>query len=222
MQRRALVGDHGRRPGHTGARATALAACRELAKRSEDRSVSCAAAQVAVEVLLNFLRAGRGVVLEESIHIHDPSRRAEAALRTVSVGDGLLNRVQALLYTAQSLRVHNVAAVHGAQATQTTVDGDRLPRRIDQHHCANSTTALAASKMGARQPSRLTHPVEQCDGRRWVLDDHFLSIDPELDRITPLSTRSDARQCLGSPWHGGIIHEFPALAEVSLGLFHGR
>ena len=58
----------------------------------------------------SLLRAGRGVVLEKRVHVHDPSGRAEAALRTISVSDRLLNRVQALLYTAQSLRVHNVAA----------------------------------------------------------------------------------------------------------------
>eukprot|EP00961_Rhodomonas_salina_P006268 84970-Rhodomonas_salina.1 len=77
------------------------ALCGELSEGREDRSITAATAQHSVEVLFNLLRgrplASPGPLLvarEQTVHLHDPTRRAEPALTPVTICNCALNWVK--------------------------------------------------------------------------------------------------------------------------------
>mmetsp|Transcript_19621 Transcript_19621/g.52292 ORF Transcript_19621/g.52292 Transcript_19621/m.52292 type:complete len:225 (+) Transcript_19621:3236-3910(+) len=104
---------------------TTFSSLGEVPKCVENWAVASATAQIPIKISLYLFFRRRRVILQESVHIHHPTRRAETTLRPI-LRNCILERMHTVLNTAQTLRGHDVATVDSAQSTETTVDGHRL------------------------------------------------------------------------------------------------
>mmetsp|Transcript_78768 Transcript_78768/g.210315 ORF Transcript_78768/g.210315 Transcript_78768/m.210315 type:complete len:242 (-) Transcript_78768:38-763(-) len=176
----------------------------KLAKGCQDRPVSRASAKVAVEVLLNLL-VGRGrILLQQSIHVHHPPRRAIPALGPVPISHRLLHRVKPRLLPTDPLGCLHVQPVHAAQTPEAAIDGDGLGLATFVHagqgYRTDSAASLLAAGMGALQTTLLAKPCQKRDGRRRVLHHHLLPIEPKPQLARP-ARRWRLRLSIGASDH---------------------
>src|SRR6185436_19771898 len=186
----------------------------------ENGPVAGAAAEVAVEEVLDLLLLGLRVVAQEREHVHHEAGRAVAALRAVVRGDPELHGVEFLARAADSLGGGDHGAIERAERTQTGVDGRlgdalllRLPAR--EHHRAGAAASLAAGKFRAGESDRVAaQPVDEQRGGVGIGDLEAVSVDIETDRVRgghPLSS------CRILPW---VSNQKEAESYVRSGLVH--
>ena len=156
----------------------------------EDGPVSGAAAQVAVEDLLDLALVGRtlaaaGALRQHGVHVHHEARRAIAALGADVPGNAVLHRAQLRAGGAGALRRGDGLAVEGterAQARVHRVEARLAPRRVPfgEHHRAGAAAALRAHLLGAGEADGGgAQPVEQQGGGVGVVDHHLLAVQVE-------------------------------------------
>src|SRR5215471_2636987 len=119
-----------------------------------------AAADVAVESLLDLLGRRVGVFLEQADARHDEARRAEAAHQRVLVAERLLHGMQ--------LAAGGREPVHGADLLALDLDRQRRARvdrpAVDDHRAGAAGAAIAAALV-AREIGAHAQRVEQRDAR---------------------------------------------------------
>src|SRR5262245_47124060 len=166
----------------------ALSAARAQARhRLEHAREGSAAADVAVEALLDLFRRRVRVLLEQTDAGHDEARRAEAAHQRVLVAERLLHRVQLAA---------GGEAVHGANLLALALDRERRARvdraAVDDHRAGAAGAAVAAAFV-ARHVDAHAQRVEQRHARLDRQAAH-LAVDVEGDRH---GAGTDDRRALG-------------------------
>ncbi len=152
--------------------------------RADDRGISRAAAEVALQGLFDCRLAWIGIAHPQPIEAHHEAGRTEAALRTVVVHHGLLHRMQIAILAAQVLHRHHMGTVQAAD--KTDAGGDRviddfvIHEPADQHR-AGAAIALGAAFLGAAQALLQSQPVEQGRIRPDLREADFLVIEDEAD-----------------------------------------
>lgn len=109
----------------------------------DDSRMRAAAADVALQGLLNFGLRGIGILLQQSDAAHDHAGRAVGALEGFGVEEGLLNRMKAagLLEAFDGGNGFAVGCGNGSYA--------RTTRRTIEQNCAGAALAFAAAVFGA-------------------------------------------------------------------------
>ena len=82
---------------------------------------------------------------QEGVHAHHKARRTEAALGAVCVGQGGLDRVQAVPHAAQALHRHHVAPLRGGEGHEARVDGAVVDCWMREGRAGRGRPAVAAA-----------------------------------------------------------------------------
>ena len=141
-----------------------LAVVRNRPGRAHDRLIAGAAAEIALQRLLDGRDRRLGRAHPQRIERHHEARRAEAALRAVEVDHRLLHRMQLAGFAAQMLDRHDMAAVERAEEADAGVDAliDELAAgELADQHGAGAAIALRAAFLGAAQRTAQPQIVEQ-------------------------------------------------------------
>ncbi len=134
----------------------------------DDRLVTRATTEIALQRTLDFGSAGVLRGQPKPVKRHDEARRAEAALRAMTVDHGLLHGMQRAVPGRQMLDGHHMGGVQRADEADAGVDRLILQPTADEppdQHRAGTTIAFRAAFLGARQPALQTQEVEQRLGR---------------------------------------------------------
>src|SRR5262245_19045027 len=127
--------------------------------RFEHTRERAAAADVAVETLLDLLGSRVRIFLEEADARHDEARRAEAAHQRVLVAERLLHRME-LAGAGQAVDGANLLALTLNRERRTGVD-----RSSVHDHRAGAARAAVAAALVARHVGAHAQRVEQRDAR---------------------------------------------------------
>ncbi len=164
----------------------------------EDARERAAAADVAVEALLDLFGRRVRMLLEQADARHDEARRAEAAHQRVLVAERLLHRMQ-LVAVGEAVDGANLLALHLDRQRRAGVDR----AAVDDHRAGAAGAAIAAAlvagEIGAhaqrveQRDARLDHQIDLPavhvqahrhvagpDGRRRALRLSFLGRDDGL------------------------------------------
>lgn len=128
------------------------------AEGGANASIGAATAVVAGEFMVNLLRRGLGVFIEQSLGGNHESGRAETALLGVILDERLLNGVKGVAGTGETLDGFNLAILcvygeHGAG-----VDGLAVEK-----HGAGTTFGTIADALGASKFELIAKSVEESD-----------------------------------------------------------
>ncbi len=123
----------------------------------EDRPVAGAAAQVAGQGLLGLVQVGAAAVLLQGEQRHDEAGGAEAALRAMAIGHGLLHAVQ-LALVLETLDADQLLAVQRRNEGQARVQAAVAQAvvalvvlgQFADHHGAGAAVTTGAALLGAR------------------------------------------------------------------------
>ena len=97
--------------------------------RLDDRLVAGAATEIALQRLFDLAPgSGLSVRQPEAVERHDEARRAEAALRAVTIDHRLLHRMQRAVLGRQMLDGDDMGGIQRADETDAGID--RLRRRV--------------------------------------------------------------------------------------------
>ncbi len=150
----------------------------------DDRLVARATTEIALQRHLDLGAVRLVVGKPEAIERHDEARRAEAALRAMTVDHGLLHRMQRAVLGRQMLDRHHMGAVEGAQEPYTGVDAlvaqPVFGEASDQHR-AGAAIAFRASFLRARQPPLQAKMVEKRVRRCEISKRDVFSVEDEAD-----------------------------------------
>ncbi len=130
------------------------ALCRS-ANGLDDARVARAAAEVALERLLDLLVGGLGISVEQSFGGHDHPRGAEAALHRPVLNESLLQRMQLAVRSQPLNRFHARSIGAGGLS-------DAGAHRIAVHdHRAGPAVPLAAAVLGPREMQLVPQHLQQ-------------------------------------------------------------
>ncbi len=154
----------------------------------DDGAVTRAAAEIARQRIVDpaparAFRRSPGLV-KQGEKRHDEARRAEAALRTVTIDHGLLRRMQSAVRARQVLDGQQLLAVEGGEKLNAGIDGaigEALARDLAKHHGAGAAIAFGAALLGAGPTLRLAQVVQHRHGRVRDLDLTPLAPQKEFD-----------------------------------------
>ena len=163
-----------------------LAVVGDRHRRPHDRLVAGAAAEIALQRLLDLGVGRRRVGHPQRIERHHEARRAEAALRAVEIDHRLLHRMQAAVASPEMFDGDDMAAVERAEEADAGVDAfiDELAlREPSDQHGASAAVALGAAFLGAAQRAAQPEIVEQRLVRRDIGERHALAIEEEANLV---------------------------------------
>ena len=124
---------------------------------AHDRLIAGAAAEIALQRLLDGRDGRIGRPHPQSVERHDEARRAEAALRAVEIDHRLLHGMQLASLAAQMFHRHHMAAVERTEKADAGIDAfidEPARRKLAHQHGAGSAIALRAAFLGAAQVRR--------------------------------------------------------------------
>jgi hypothetical protein len=120
---------------------------------------------------------------EEGVCVHHKAGSAVPALRAVTAGNPVLDRVESFLGVADPFDRRDVAIGDRRQIAEAGVDRPvvvPLGRAPADHDGAGPATSLATAHLGPRE-ARVANMVAQDDRRVGVLDLPRLTVQPELE-----------------------------------------
>ncbi len=151
---------------------------------AHDRRIAGAAAEVALQGLLDLPAVGLFGRQPEAIERHDEARRAEAALRAVLVDQRLLYRMQRPC-RGQVLDGYHMGGVERADEADAGIDrliDDLAAGQPADEHGAGTAIAFRAAFLGSRQALPEPQVVEQgLSGLDGIELDQFI-VQEEADR----------------------------------------
>ncbi len=158
-----------------------------LLRGADDGPVSGAAAEIAGEQVVDAGEVGLRLGAVGGPEAHHEARRAEAALRAVTLGQRGLHRVEPAVRSAQVLDGDDLAPVQHGQELDAGVDRADDHRAggvaLAQAHGAGAAVALGTALLGAGEPPLVAEPVQQRRGRRQVRDLDRGAVEQESDRF---------------------------------------
>ena len=136
-----------------------------LERGIDDRFVAGAAAQIAAQRIIDLSACGPGDRLQQTGQAHHDAGRAKTALRAMTLGHGLLHRVQLAVGALQAFHRLDRLAIQRGHQLQATVDAGVSYRRAvgveltDQHN-AGAAVAFGAAFLGAGAVQMLAQVIK--------------------------------------------------------------